>query len=95
MALAGIFQAALLVKNIAETGQANDTAFQASINSVYKIDTPDVPTVYGGYAGVLMGLQELNQWCDKTVNYKNIDVNRYVYSLMYLEEKMANDKSKC
>lgn len=94
LALAGIFQSALLVKHIAETGQINETAFQSSINSVYKIDAPDVPSVYGGNAGLLIGLQELKLWCDKSKNYKNNDVNRYIYSLMYLERKIAHDKAK-
>ncbi len=94
LALAGIFQTALLVKSIAETGQTNDIAFKASINSLYKIDAPDVPSIYDGNVSVLMGLQELKLWCDKDVNYKNIDVNRYVYSLMYLERKIAHDKAK-
>lgn len=94
IALAGIFQSALLVKNIAETGQINENAFQASINSLYKIDAPDVPSVYGKLVDLLMGLQELKHWCDKAKNYKKNDVNRYVYSLMYLERKIAHDKSK-
>lgn len=94
LALAGIFQSAILVKNIAETGQLNETAFQASINSIYKIDAPDVPSVYSGNTGLLIGLQELKLWCDKTNNYKKNDVNRYIYSLMYLERKIANDKAK-
>lgn len=94
LALAGIFQAALLVKKFAEIGQTDEQAFFASITSIYKIDAPDVPTIYGGIEGVLMGLQELKSWCDKTVAYNNLDVNRYVYSLMYLERKIINDKSK-
>lgn len=94
LALAGIFQAAVLVKIFAETGQVNETAYLASVNSLFKIDAPDVPSVFDGKAGLLTGLQELKMWCDKTVNYKNMDVNRYVYSLMFLERKCSKDKSK-
>lgn len=94
IALAGIFQSALLVKKFAETGQADEQAYLTSINSIYKIDAPDVPSIYGGIDGVLMGLQELKLWCDKTVAYDNLDVNRYVHSLMYLERKVINDKLK-
>ncbi len=94
IALAGIFQSALLVKKYAETGQTDEKSFNASINSIYKIDAPDVPSVYGDIEGVLLGLQELKVWCDKTMAYNNLDVNRYIHSLMYLERKIASDKTK-
>ena len=75
LALAGIFQSALLVKQLAETGEVNEFTYLATINSIFKIDASDVASVFNGIEGVVLGLQELKKWCDKSYTYKNMDIN--------------------
>jgi len=59
LALAGVFQACALVRQIAHEGRAEPDAFEASIRSLLVVDAPDVPSVYGGVAGVRLGLEVL------------------------------------
>jgi len=47
LALAGIFQSARLVQQLAREGRADTEALRASIQSILALDTPDVETVYG------------------------------------------------
>lgn len=94
IALGGIFQSALLVKKMAETGETDDAAFLASINSLYKIDAPDVPAVFDGINGIRCGLMEVEKFCERGNNYKNIDVARYAFSIIYLERKLSSDKTR-
>ena len=51
LALAGIFQSAALVHQLAITGQAEEDATLNSIESLFKIDAEDVPAVFSGIGG--------------------------------------------
>lgn len=94
LALSGIFQAALLVKKIAETGNADESAVFATINSLYQIDAPDVPSIYGNINSLKYGLLELEKFCNRSESYKSVDITRYAFSLMYLERKLKSDSSR-
>jgi high frequency lysogenization protein len=92
LALAGVFQAAALVNQLAKTGQGSNIYFSASINSLFKIDANDVPDVYGGVNNLRLGLEELvrlftNQKIHK--DPKDSNMARYVLSLLHLERKLA------
>ena len=47
LALAGVFQAASLVKQIATTGMANSAVIEASLETLFKFDADSVEDVYG------------------------------------------------
>jgi high frequency lysogenization protein len=59
LALAGVFQAALLTQQAAREGRTESAAAAASLDSIFRIDAESVPAVFGGPAGVTLGLQEL------------------------------------
>jgi high frequency lysogenization protein len=59
IALAGIYQAVNLVKQVAHEGRSNLPAFRASIGSVFRFDADSAESVYGGVAGVKHGLDTL------------------------------------
>ncbi|HYA37887.1 MAG TPA: lysogenization regulator HflD [Candidatus Methylomirabilis sp.] len=59
LALAGLFQTARLVQQLAREGRADAQAFTASIQSVLAIDAPSIEAVYGGVAGLRTGLELL------------------------------------
>ena len=56
LALAGIFQSACLVQQLAREGRTDTDALRTSIQSVLALDAPDVEAVYGGARGVRLGL---------------------------------------
>jgi len=88
LALAGIYQAASLVKQIANTGSANEAQVETSIESLFRFDADTVEAVFGSIAGVSHGLRVLQQQLtDKS--RRDIEITQYVISLMLLERKLA------
>jgi high frequency lysogenization protein len=89
IALAGIAQAAALVQQIATTGTADNTAMEASIGSLLKIDTDSVIDVYGSLGGLKLGLEQLNL---QMTGYKiaNSEQARYSASLVFLQHQLAD-----
>ena len=88
LALAGIFQSATLVHQLATTGQADDDATLVSIESLFKIDADDVPSVFSGTAGVSLGLRTLADFAGSNKSEANMAMLAYVFSLMHLTHKL-------
>jgi high frequency lysogenization protein len=90
LALAGIYQAASLVKQIANEGKANNAQVESSLETLFRFDANTVEEVYGSIAGVSHGLKVLSQQLkDKTS--RDIDITKYVVSLIMLESKLAKN----
>ena len=91
IALAGIAQAAALVDQLATTGTADAPALEASIGSIMKIDSESVIDVYGGLAGIKLGLDRLQA---QMTGYKigNAQQARYAASLVFLENQLSRQK---
>ena len=91
IALAGIAQAAALVQQLATTVTADPVAMEASIASILKIDSDSVIDVYGGLAGIKLGLKQLNE---QMTGYKivNPEQARYSASLVFLENQLSGRK---
>lgn len=92
LALAGIFQAILLIKNLAKTGKADEAAFLTSINTIYKMTSKNTNTIYDGYEGVYMGLKEMVNFFDIKKKRQDPDIARYLLGLIYLEKKLSYNK---
>jgi len=88
IALAGIFQAAQLVKDIAWEGKSNSAAVESSLESLLNFDAPDVISVYGNLSGIIQGLRTLQNQLDSKNNERNIDITRYAITLIHLQKKM-------
>jgi len=91
LSLAGIFQVAALIKQLAKTGRCPEPYCTASIESLFKIDAQDVPDVYGGRDNVILGLQELVKLFTNNKTPKDSDIARYVFSLLHLERKLSRN----
>lgn len=88
LALAGIYQAASLVKQIANTGTANSAQIESSIETLFRFDASSVEDVYGSIAGVGHGVKILHQHLvDRTT--RDVDITKYVISLIMLEKKLS------
>jgi high frequency lysogenization protein len=59
LALAGIVQAASLVSQLAQTGKLDETAWEATIRSIFVTDPENTLAVYGGLPGIQYGLEKL------------------------------------
>ncbi|MCP3672478.1 MAG: high frequency lysogenization protein HflD [Gammaproteobacteria bacterium] len=88
IALAGLFQAANLVSDIAYTGNCEPEAARASIHSLFQVDADSVPTVYGGLEGISTGLNQLiGQLSGK--EQRTTEITGYVITMMHLERKLS------
>jgi high frequency lysogenization protein len=91
IALAGIAQVAVLVQQLATTGTCDQQAMEASIVSVLKLDSDSVADIYGGLAGLKLGLEQLDGQItgDKAPNPEQA---RYAASIVFLERKLSERK---
>lgn len=92
IALAGVFQAAFLVKQIANTGMANSAVIESSLETLFKFDADSVEDVYGGVAGVGSGIREMNRQFGSTRAERDLDITRYVISMLTLEKKLSANR---
>lgn len=92
LALAGIYQAASLVKQIANTGKANSAQIEVSLETLFRFDASSVEEVYGSVAGVAHGIKILHQHL-KDKSERDVEITRYVISLIMLERKLSNNSA--
>src|SRR5690242_16801917 len=92
LALAGVFQAATLVRDLAKTGTADAAAFETSISTIYKIDAESVAAIYQGEQGVKTGLKELIHLLSNNKSATDAYIGRYVISLLHLERKLSKNQ---
>ncbi len=92
MALAGVFQAARLVQQLAHRGRSDTAAWLASINSVLKLDAATTEAVYGGAGGVALGLELLRDKLRGHTQPSDVELARYVVNMLQLERKLARDR---
>lgn len=88
LALAGIFQSACLVQQLAREGQTDSAALCTSIQSILALDAPDVETIYGGARGVRLGLELLNTKLTGKTKSADMEMARYVVALVQLESSL-------
>ncbi|MDH5393173.1 MAG: high frequency lysogenization protein HflD [Gammaproteobacteria bacterium] len=91
IALAGIYQAAQLVKDIAWQGKTNPTAMASSLESLLNFNAPDVLSVYGDLSGIIQGLRTLQNQLDNQSQNRNTDIMRYVITLIHLQRKLEKN----
>ncbi|AXR06849.1 high frequency lysogenization protein HflD [Salinimonas sediminis] len=89
LALAGVCQAAALVKQVARKGNVDHDAFEASLSSIL-VTEPDSPQhVFGSLSNLKIGYQTLlAQLADKSGN-KDTELTRYIASILGLERKLS------
>lgn len=88
LALAGMFQSADLVRQVARQGLVDQRPFESSIQSILKLDVNTTEEVYGGLSGVKTGLQVLCRHIG-TGTKRNIEVMQYVFGMVLLERKLT------
>lgn len=89
LALAGVFQAASLVHQLAHEGRCNGEAFGAVVDSILKIDVHDTDEVFGGAAGVRSGLEFLRDKLASAAETIDVEVARYVVAMLHLAGQLA------
>jgi len=89
IALSALLQAVTLVQQIAETGKADQSEFETLLNSLVATDSATTEAVYGDLNKLQMGIKQLNNQLSKNKDNKDVQILRYVISLLHLERKLA------
>jgi high frequency lysogenization protein len=93
LALAGVFQAAHLVAKLARNGLCDRQAATASRDSLFEFDPASVEAVFGGLAGVELGLRTLLGQLDQPAQ-RDLEVARYVIALVQHADKLLSDRQR-
>ncbi len=91
LALAGIVQACLIVRELAYQGQAPEHAFQASVASIFRMDAPDVPSVYDGVLRLGDGLRHLRKQLSGQAGQQDAEIMRHSLTLLHLGQQVLQD----
>lgn len=91
VALAGVVQAARMVDQVSKTGSYPLEFLEPSIHSLFEFDAERVQDIYGGVAGVKLGLNNLASLLANRQGEENRDLVRYLFNLLYLERRFSTD----
>lgn len=91
IALAGIFQSAAIVQQIARTGDVPSDAFMSSINSIFMLDPPDTLSVFGDLRDLRLGLDVLDALLAKKETGRYAETFRYAVGLIHIEKQLRNN----
>lgn len=90
IALAGMFQAAALVRAIALRGSCDGAAMKQSLASVFRIDADSPADVYGGVGNLRLGLQTLITQLDEQ-GKRDVVLTRMAVDVMRLERSLTRN----
>ncbi len=94
LALAGIYQAASLVKQIANKGSANNAQIEACVETLFRFDADTVEEVYGDRANIINGAKVLQKnltsisLSGSNKENRDIEITKYIISLIMLEKTL-------
>lgn len=97
IALAGLNQAVRLVRQLARDGRVGDeSAYAASLGSTLRLDATDHAAVFGGLAGLRVGLKALDSMLamrDPKGDPGLVEELRYSMALMQLERQLQRNSA--
>lgn len=95
IALAGILQAAELVEQLANTGNADQDSFATSLGSILKTNPGTIEEVYNGQVNFMPGLELGFSALREVLEQKNKQGSqrlRYAIGLIHLQGKLQNNQ---
>lgn len=92
LALAGIFQSAALIEQLATEGKLNQAAFDCSFDSLFTFDAPTAVDVFGNISGLSRGLKELSQYLGNENQSIGKNVAYYVLSMLKHSSRLKRNK---
>ena len=92
MALAGIFQSAALIEQLAYKGELNQAAYDCSLDSLFTFDAPTAVDVFGDLAGLSRGLRATAQYLGGENQKSGKNVAYYVLSMLKLSLRLKRNQ---
>lgn len=91
LALAGLFQSAALVQQLARTGEITGDAYTALIESIFVLDPQNVEEIYGGVRGVKFGIDTLLMIMKEKETARYADAIRYSIGMLHVEKLLGRN----
>jgi len=91
LALAGIFQSAALIEQLATEGKLNQSAFDCCFDSLFTFEAPTALDVFGNLSGLSRGLKVLTQALGSNNQHPGKNVTYYALSMLKLSAKLKRD----
>jgi len=88
LALAGVFQCAALVHQLATSGTVDQHDFSTCIRSTLDLNPLTTQSVYGSLENLRTGLHTLVQYLGEQPGQRDPNIARYVISLLHLQRKL-------
>ncbi|QCI23033.1 lysogenization regulator HflD [Buchnera aphidicola (Macrosiphum gaurae)] len=94
LSLAGIFQSAHLVQQLAHSGKCDSNAFSICLKSILEINPTSVIAIYGNHEkNLLIGLKMLlSTLTFSSFSYSYIELIKYILNMMTIERKLKNNR---
>jgi high frequency lysogenization protein len=92
LALAGVFQAATLVQQMAHQGQCAESSLEASVRSLFATDPDSTLAVYGELKDLREGLAALASVLSQQGQRQDVDILRYALNLIQLESRLNKNR---
>ena len=91
LALAGVFRAAALVNVLANEGAVSEDDLRISVESIFETDPKDTVQVFGNTNNLSLGFKTLLNQLGKDNSNRDIDIARYVVSMLFLERQLMKN----
>ncbi|WP_392561958.1 high frequency lysogenization protein HflD [Orbus sturtevantii] len=91
IALGGVCQSAILVANLANTGQCNLPLYDIALKSIFNTSPQSTADVFDGTGNIKNGLQFLTQLLNN--NPEKVEIMRYILGSIGVTSKLIKDKS--
>ena len=88
LALAAVFQSARMAQQLARQGRVDSDMLATSLNSILVTESTDTDELFAGAAGVRLGLQDLTDRFTGEGTEDDMEMARYVMSLIALAFKL-------
>lgn len=91
LALAGIFQSAALIEQLAYQGEISQAAFDCSFDTLFTFEAESTLDVFGDVSGLSRGLQALTQHLDGRSQASARNLVYYIMSMLKLASRLMRD----
>ena len=88
LSLAGVFHAAAVVDELAQTGRADNEHIELAVNSLFEQNPHNVETLLGSVEKINLGLEKFQSSLNRSNNGIKGDYVSYVMSLLHLQKKL-------
>ena len=97
IAIAGIYQAAYLVQQVANTGTFDEKSYETCIGSIFHIDVDKPEDIFEGAANIKTGLNTLISQLGGDAKNNNapneMQITKYVIGVMVLEKQLSKNQN--